>query len=127
MTWKVSKGRKTPKQQRIRLNTMANIGLHRQIIYMWYTEKVNRKVLGVPHSQATANPWYPEEEKKKLMRVKEKQTNVREAHRPALFLKRGDHNAKQNKKSMAGPRSKNHKATQNKNNTKTTALERPEA
>ena len=30
-------------------------------------------------------------------------------------------------KSNAGPRSKNRKATQNKNNTKTTALERPVA
>ena len=60
-----------------------------------------------------------------------KQTNARKAHRPALFPKPGDRNAKQTEKHKDKMQSKtkykppsriNHKATQCKSNTRTTAL-----
>ena len=50
-----------------------------------FRKKVNRKIQGVPQSQAAANPWHQEEEKKdRNLRVPNKQTNAQEAHRPAL-------------------------------------------
>ena len=46
--------------------------------------KVNRKVQGVPQSQTAVNPRHQEEEKNdKNEYVQNKQTNAREAHRPA--------------------------------------------
>ena len=64
-----------------------------------------------------------------------KQTNAREAHRPApssqsevITMLKGmtKHEDKEQGRSLKhdAPRSINHKATQNKNNTGTTALER---
>ena len=51
------------------------------------TRKVNRKVQGVPQLEAVANPWRQEEEQKdNNLRVQNKQTNAREAHRPAISL-----------------------------------------
>ena len=51
---------------------------------MQWHKIVNRKVQGVPLSEAAANPWHQEEEKKdKNYRVQNKQANAREAHRPA--------------------------------------------
>ena len=91
----------------------------------------------MPQSQAAANPWHQEEEKKdKNQRVQNKQTNAREAHRPALFsrselitmlkglAKQQRDNKWQGKTELETPRSKNHKAIQSNNNTRTTALER---
>ena len=51
----------------------------------WYVPiKVNRKVQGMPQSQTAANPRHQEEEKKdKNICAQNKQTNVREAQRPA--------------------------------------------
>ena len=47
-------------------------------------EKINRKVQGMPHSQTAANPRHQEEEiKNKNIHSLNKQTNVREAQRPA--------------------------------------------
>ena len=50
--------------------------------------KVNRKVQGVPESQTATNPRSQEEEQKMKKKTKKKltctkQTNAREAHRPA--------------------------------------------
>ena len=57
-------------------------------------QKVNRKVQGVPQPQAASNPRrQAEEQKDKNECVQNKQTNAREAHRPALFPKRGYHTA----------------------------------
>ena len=51
----------------------------------WNEKSVNRKVKGVPQSQAAAKPRHHEEEKKdKNQRVKNKQTNAQEVHRPTL-------------------------------------------
>ena len=66
---------------------------------------------------------------------KNKQTNAREAHRPApsspseaitMRKEMKKHEDKEHGKTLKheAPRSINHKATQNKNNTGTTALER---
>ena len=53
----------------------------------------------MPQSQATANPRHQEEKKKdKRQRVQNKQTNPREAHRPALASPRVDDNAKRTEK-----------------------------
>ena len=47
-------------------------------------KKVNRQIQGMPQSQTAANPRHQEEEKKdKNIHVQNKQTNVREAQRPA--------------------------------------------
>ena len=73
--------------------------------------------------------------KKQRMQDKHTSTNAWKAYRPAPFLKRGDHNAKQDRKknmrttSMVRPNTKRlvvkkYKATQNKNYIRTTALER---
>ena len=94
-------------------------------IFIWrrklYWKNVNRKVQGVPQSQTVANPRYQEKEKKD----KNKQTNAREAHRPALSspsevitMLKGmkKHENKEQGKTLKheAPRSINHKATQNK-------------
>ena len=48
-------------------------------------KNANRKVQGMPQSQAAATLWYQEEEKKDTNeRVQNKQTDVQETHRPAL-------------------------------------------
>ena len=47
-----------------------------------FTKKVNRKVQGMPQSQTAANPRHQEEEKKDKD-AQNKQSNVREAQRPA--------------------------------------------
>ena len=50
-----------------------------------FEQNVNRKVQGVPQSQAEGNPWHQEEEKKDTNQpVKYKQTNARKVHRAAL-------------------------------------------
>ena len=50
----------------------------------WATKNVNRKVHGMPQSQTAANPRHQEEEKKdENIHAQNKQTNVREAQRPA--------------------------------------------
>ena len=97
-------------------------------------KKVNRKVQGVPQSQNAANPRHREKEKwQKLTRTK--QTNAREAHRPApsypnevIKMLKGmtKHEDKEHGKTLKHEASSNinHKATQNKNNTGTTALGR---
>ena len=99
-------------------------------------KKVNRNVEGVPQSQTAANPRHQKEEKNdKNQHVQNKQTNAREAHRLApstpseviTMLKRTKkHKDKEHGNTLKheAPRSINHKATQNKNNTETTALER---
>ena len=47
-------------------------------------KKVNRKVQGMPQSQTAAKPRHQEEEKKdKNTHAQNKQTNAREAQRPA--------------------------------------------
>ena len=84
--------------------------------------KVNRKVQGVSQSQAASNTWHLEEEKKDTkQRVQNKQTNAREAHRPALSSPKevitvitGYQNKEQDKTQYETPRSKNHKATHKK-------------
>ena len=115
----------------------------------WNLEKINRKVQEVPQSQTTDNPTTPRGREKwqRLTRTKQtntqttnkqtnKQTNAREAHRPApsstseviTMLKRTTkHEDKEHGKTPKheAPLSISHKATQNKNNTGTTALERP--
>ena len=49
----------------------------------------------MPESQTAANPRHQEEEKNEKKLTRTRQTNAREAHRPAPpFPKRGDHNAK---------------------------------
>ena len=70
----------------------------------------------------------------KLTRTKQTNKCTRSTLTSSLFPKRGDHNAKKNEETRGqraredfkkwSARSKNHKATQNKNNTGTTALER---
>ena len=81
---------------------------------------VNRKVQGVPQSQTAANPRHQEEEKND----KTKQTNAREAHRPAssspsevITMLKGmaKHEDKEHGKTLKyeAPRSINHKAIQN--------------
>ena len=88
----------------------------------------------MPQLQTAANPRHQEEEKK-IKHVQNKQTNAREAHRTALsspnevitmlkWIKK--HEDKEHGKALKheAPRSINHKATQNKNNNGTTALER---
>ena len=99
------------------------------------TEKYIRKVQGVSQSQAAANSRHQEKEKKDTnQRVQNKQTNLREAHRPGLSspsevittlkgLGKKHENKEQGKTQHETPRSKNHKATHSKNNTRTTALE----
>ena len=103
------------------------------IDYVW---KVNEKVQGVPLSQATAYPWEQKEEKTdKNWRVQNTQTNAREAHRPApsspceviTMLNRTEKKHEDKEQGMTQhetPRTKNHKATQTINHTRTTALER---
>ena len=52
--------------------------------YIKWIKKVNTKVQGMPQSQSAANPRHQEEEKKeKKKHAQKKQTNVREAQRPA--------------------------------------------
>ena len=56
----------------------------RQYIIDIKLKKVNRKVQGKPQSQTAANLRHQEEEKKdKNIHAQNKQTNVREAQRPA--------------------------------------------
>ena len=86
-------------------------------------KKVNRKVQGVPQSQATTYHWHQEEEKKdKNQRGQNKQTNAREAHRPALYspsevitmlkgLKKKTRTKSKAKTQYETPRCKDHKAT----------------
>ena len=53
-------------------------------ILLIHIKKVNRKGQGIPQSQTAANPRQQEEEKKdKNIHAQNKQTNVREAPRPA--------------------------------------------
>ena len=99
-------------------------------------KKINIKVQGVPQSQTAANPRHQEETKNdKNSHVQNKQTNAREAHRPApsfpremITMPKGikEHKDKEHEKTLKheAPRSINHTATQNKNNTATIALER---
>ena len=88
----------------------------------------------MPQSQTAANPRHQEEEKndKKLTCIL--QTNAREAQRPALSspsklitMLNGmtKHEDKEHGKTLKyeAPRSINHKAKQNKNNTGTTTLD----
>ena len=95
------------------------------------TKKVNRKVQGVPQSQTAVKLWHQEQEKTdRNWRVQNKQTNAREANRPApsspkeviTMLNRTDNKSKawQHKTHH----SNNHKAKQTKNHGRTTALER---
>ena len=50
----------------------------------YHVKKINRKVQGAQQSQTAANPRHQEEEKNdKNYHVQNKQTNAREAHRPA--------------------------------------------
>ena len=95
----------------------------------------NRKVQEVPQSQTAANPQHQEEEKNHNNKhVQNKQTNAREAHRPApsspsevITMLKGmtKHENKEHGKTLKheAPHSINHKATHNKDNTGTTALE----
>ena len=89
----------------------------------------------MPQSQTAANPRHQEEEKndKTNMYNWNKQTNAREAHRPApsspsevitVLKEMKKHEDKRHGKTLKheAPRSIYHKATQNKNNTGTTAL-----
>ena len=104
--------------------------------YIIQWKKVNRKVQGVPQSQTAANPRHQEEETNdKNQHVQNKQTNARAAHRPApsspnevITMRKGmtKHQDKEHGKTLKdeAPCSLNHKATQNKNNIGTTALER---
>ena len=86
----------------------------------------------MPQSQTPANPRHQEEEKRdENIHAQNKQTNVREAQRPAP--KRGDQNAKTNgrnedkehQKTLKhyAPRGINHKLHRIMNNNGTTALE----
>ena len=88
----------------------------------------------MPQSQTAVNPRH-QEKKDKNLHVQNKQTNAREAHRPApsspsemITILKGmkKHEDKEHGKTLKYevPRSINHKATQNKNNTGTIALER---
>ena len=96
---------------------------------------MNRQIQGVPQSQTAASPRHQEEEKNYKKITRTKQTNVREAHRPApsppgdvITILKGKtkyediEHGKTLKHKASG--SINHKATQNKKNTGTTALER---
>ena len=61
----------------------------RNVLWITYKRRtwkqVNRNVQGVPQSQAAAKPRHEEEETKdKNQRMQNKQTNAREAHRPAF-------------------------------------------
>ena len=90
----------------------------------------------MPQPQTSANPQHQEEEKNdKSKHVQIKQINAREAHRPAptspseaITILNGMMKHKDKEHGMTlkheASRSINHKATQNKNNTGTTALER---
>ena len=51
------------------------------ILLLAYTQ--NRKVQGVPQSEAAGKTDQEEEKKEKHYRVQNKQTHAREAHRPA--------------------------------------------
>ena len=96
-------------------------------------KKVNRKV---PQSQTAANPRHQEEENTdKTLHVQNKQTNAREAHRHApsspsevITMLKGmkKHEDKEHGTTLKheAPRSINHEVTQNKNISRTTALER---
>ena len=90
----------------------------------------------MPQSQTAAKPRHQEEEKNdKHQQVQNKQTNAQDTHRPApsspskvvtMLKEIKKHEDKEHGKTLKheGPRSINHKATQNKNNNGTTALER---
>ena len=47
-----------------KINAMLNNNIFAMIVMYTSKKKVNRKVNGLPQSQATANPWHQEEEKK---------------------------------------------------------------
>ena len=98
-------------------------------------EKVHRKEQWVPQSQTVSNPRHEEKEKKdKNEHVQNKRTNAREAYWPApssqieviIMLKGMKHENNEQGKTIKheAPRSINHKATQNKDNIGTTAIER---
>ena len=89
----------------------------------------------MPQSQTAANPQHQEEEKKWQTLTRLKQTSAQEAHRPALSspsevitMLKGmkKHKQKEHGETLKheAPRSINNKATQNKDSTGTTALER---
>ena len=97
---------------------------------------VNRKVQGVSQSQTAANSDTKRKRKRTKLTCANQTINAREARtcNQSLFPERGDHSAKKNEKhedkeqgktlKHEAPRSINHKTTQNKTNTWTTALER---
>ena len=109
-----------------------------------YAKNVNRKVQGVPQAQPQPTPWHQEEKenekkkkkKKKRIDTRTKQTNKCTRNtRPApsspsevITMLKGmtKYEDKEHGKTLKHetPRSINHKATKNKNNTETTALER---
>ena len=62
----------------------SNMARPKMIKLISLCNKVKRKVQGIPQSQTAANPRHQEEEKKdKNIHTQNKQTNVREAQRPA--------------------------------------------
>ena len=82
----------------------------------------------MPQSQSATNPRHQKEEKKnKNWRVQNKQTNAREAHKPALLSSPGEVNRVEKEQGMTQHemlRSKNYTATKIKNHTRTSALKR---
>ena len=88
----------------------------------------------MPQSQVAANPRQQEEEKKwqKLTRIKQTNKCTRNTQASSFFTKRGDHDAKKKEEKEdkehgktlkhEASRSINHKVTQNKSNTGTTAF-----
>ena len=60
--------------------------------------KEKSRVQGVPQSQTAGLPRHQEEEKTDKTKQAQNRTNVREAIRLALFLKRGNRNAKRTEK-----------------------------
>ena len=92
--------------------------------------KINRTVQEEPQAEVAANPWHQQEEKKwhRLTCVANKQ--MHDKHKDQLPLpKANDQNAKRSRKEQGktkheAPCSVNYRATQNKNNIGTTALER---
>ena len=98
-------------------------------------KKLNRKVQEEPQTEAAANPRHQKEEKKWLRLTCAQQRNkcTISTKTSFPFPKQGDQNAKRTEKHIdkeqgktkhEAPRSVNYRATQNKNNIGTTALER---
>ena len=95
----------------------------------WENKKVNRKVQKEPQAEVAANPRRKRKSDTDLVCIAKNKCTI-STKTSSLFPKQGDQNAKRTDRQRAeqdqreAPRSVNYRATQNKNNIGTTALER---